>query len=71
MADHAGTAGAVDHIEGLAEFFLHERRSNARDGIRPAARAPRHDQGHRTRRVGGLGERRPEPERCTGCGGDR
>ena len=40
MADHAGAAGAVDHVERLAEVLLQQRRDDARGRIGAAAGAP-------------------------------
>jgi hypothetical protein len=52
MADDAGAAGAVDHVERLAEVLLQQRRHDAGGCIRAAAGAPGHDHGHRPRRIG-------------------
>ena len=52
MADHAGATGAVDHVEGLAEVLFQECCDDARGRVGTAAGAPRHDHGHRARRIG-------------------
>ena len=67
MADHAGAAGAIDHVEGLAEVLLQQCCDNARGRIGTAARAPRHDQGHWARGIGFRGGWL-ETEGHAGCG---
>src|SRR3954470_11641281 len=61
MADHAGTAGAVDHVEGLSKVLLQQRRDDARGRVSAAARAPRHDHGYGARGIG-LRRARLEPQ---------
>ena len=71
MADHARAAGAVDHVERLAEVLFEQCRDDARGRIGTAAGAPRHHHGDRARRIGlregGLGE----PDAGGRCSGGR
>ena len=52
MADDAGAAGAVDHVERLTEVLLENGGDDARGGVGAAAGAPRTDHRHRARRPG-------------------
>ena len=59
VANDAGSAGAVDDVEWLAELLFQERRDDACGCVRSATHTPGHDQSHRARRIG-LRERRRE-----------
>jgi hypothetical protein len=64
MADYARSTGAIDDIDRLAEVLLHQRRQDARHGVRSAARGPGHDQRDWAIRIGCEGRsRHGEPQR--------
>ena len=71
MADHAGAADAVDHVNGLAEVLLQQHADDARGGVGAAPCAPRTDQLDRPGGIGFLCERWIETEGLTGSGGGR
>jgi hypothetical protein len=56
VADHAGTTGAVDDVDWLAEVFFQQSRDDARGGVCTAACAPRTDHLDRAARIGALAE---------------
>ena len=68
MADHALAAGAVHHVDRLAQLFLKDGRDRPAGGVGAAAGAPRDDQGDRAGRIAGSQRRTRQQAQCPESG---